>query len=314
TGKSFVLRNCPAKSVFASYLIRVRPDKTMVDPIYLSYYFRTQDYWDQITGAANGSTQPGVNASNLKQLKIPLLPLSEQKRITAILDKADAVRRKRQETIRLLDEFLRSVFLEMFGDPVRNEKGWEKSKIGELTKVETGSTPSRDIKEYYDNGNIPWVKTSEVQNNYIVKCEEYITEQALKETNCKVLPEDTILIAMYGQGQTRGRVGYMEIKGATNQACAAILPSELINSLFLYYQLRFRYMEIRNMGRGGNQPNLNLSMIKDFMILYPPITLQEKFTQIAEKVTKQQALFNKSLVKIENSFNSLMQKAFRGEL
>ena len=138
TGKSFLIRHLPRPSVFASYLIRVRPTDE-VDSKYLAYFFKSPQYWFQITAMAEGAAQPGVNSSKLKELEIPLPPLPEQKRIAAILDKADAIRRKRQQAIQLADDFLRAVFLDMFGDPVTNPKGWELKTLGELcTKITDG--------------------------------------------------------------------------------------------------------------------------------------------------------------------------------
>ena len=124
TGKSYLLNECPKGAVFASYLIRVRPRLTDVDPRYLAWYFQTPDYWRQITSSASGTAQPGVNATKLKSLSVPTPPLPEQRRIAGILDKADAVRRRRKEAIALTEELLRAAFLELFGDPVANPRGW----------------------------------------------------------------------------------------------------------------------------------------------------------------------------------------------
>src|SRR5690606_13733469 len=102
TGKSFLLRECPDRTVFASYLIRVRPDVGRVDPRYLAWFFQTPEYWRQITSSASGTAQPGVNTSKLKALEVPMLPpLAEQRRTTDILDKADAIHRKHREAITL---------------------------------------------------------------------------------------------------------------------------------------------------------------------------------------------------------------------
>jgi type I restriction enzyme, S subunit len=189
--------------------------------------------------------------------------LEEQKRIAAILDKADAIRRKRSLAIALTEELLRSTFLEMFGDPVTNPKGWKIDKIGEVTKVETGRTPSREKSSFY-GGDICWIKTTEVNGSVIYETEEKLTQEGLKASNCKIFPKDTLIVAMYGQGATRGRSAKLAIEASTNQACAAILPSNTIKTDYLWMYLKLSYHQLRNLGRGGNQPNLNLSMIRDF--------------------------------------------------
>ena len=117
----------------------------------------------------------------------------------------------------------------------------------------------------------------------ILSAEECITESAIRETNCKLFPIGTLLVAMYGQGKTRGKVGMLGIPAATNQACAAILPSSNISPDFLYAQLGLMYEHLRAMGRGGNQENLNLGMIKALEVVVPPTADVERFLSIRQR-------------------------------
>lgn len=262
----------------------------------------------------HGSTMKHITKGYFDNIEIPLPPIDTQRKIAAILDKAQELIDLRKAQIEKLDEFLRSVFLDMFGDPATNPKGWDLKPIGSIAQVQTGSTPSRDNSNYYSNGLIPWIKTGEVTGNMIFGAEEFINLKALDETNCKVFPQETILLAMYGQGQTRGRAGLLKLEAATNQACAAILPAKCLNSLYLFCQIRNRYDELRALGRGGNQPNLNLALVKGFEVLVPPLPLQHHFASIVEKTEQQRVLMQQSMTEMENNFSSLMQRAFRGEL
>lgn len=276
---------------------------------FLAYYINSINLEPYVTGSA----QPKLNKKNLDSIKIPLPPLEEQKRIAAILDKADSVRRKRQQAIDLADDFLRSVFLDMFGDPVTNPKGWEVKLIQQLCAVTSGSTPSRKNESYFV-GNIPWVKTTEVDGYEIFDTEEHISEEAIKETSCKLNPKGSIVLAMYGQGKTRGKVGILGVDAATNQACAVLKPSDKINMLYLYNYLRLSYDRLRALGQGGGQPNLNSGIVKNFEILVPPKEQQEHFVDVVTKVNK---LLKSSEVFAGDTiscFNSLSQKAFAGEL
>jgi type I restriction enzyme S subunit len=152
TGKSYLIDDCPPKSVFASYLIRVRPNNR-INPKYLFHYFQTSDYWKQISSRSTGTAQAGVNASKLASFQIPLPPLPEQKRIAEVLDKADALREKRHLALQKLDTLLQSVFLEMFGDPVKNPKGLPKTKISEIsTRITKGESPNWQGFGYEDSG------------------------------------------------------------------------------------------------------------------------------------------------------------------
>jgi type I restriction enzyme S subunit len=215
-------------------------------------------------------------------LPIALPDLTEQVEVLTVLDMADGLRRKRQEAIRLADEFLRAVFIDMFGDPAVNSKSLPKRRLEELCQVATGATPSRDRSDFF-GGPHPWVKTGEVDCPMILSAEENITDSAIRETNCKLFPPGTVLVAMYGQGKTRGKVGMLGIPAATNQACAAILPSASISHHFVYAQLSLMYEHLRAMGRGGNQENLNLGMIKSLEVLVPPKADVERYLLIRER-------------------------------
>ncbi len=203
----------------------------------------------------------------LREIKIPLPPQSTQLAIVSELDKINELIRLKKEQLKDFDNLAQSLFYEMFGDPAENEKGWEVKKLGDISSIGTGSTPNRKNKDFYKNGTYPWVKSTEVCNLPIYSVEEYITEEALKNSNCTLYPPNTILMAMYGQGKTRGQIGLLKIEACTNQAVAAIMPTkEVVDEIFLSQHLMLMYEHIRNMARGGNQANLNLSIVKSIQI------------------------------------------------
>jgi len=262
---------------------------------------------------ANGGAQPNISANAIEEIIIPLPSIEDQIRIADILTKSETLITQRKESILMLDELLKSIFLEMFGDPIRNEKGWGTLSLKEIVKVGTGGTPSRNRNDYY-GGNINWAKTTEVRGSYIVDTDEKITELAIKESNCKVYKEGTILLAMYGQGKTRGNVGFLKIAAATNQACAAIPPTENINQIFLFELLKNSYSYLRSLARGGNQENLNLDIVGKINIILPNTLLQTKFATVVLKIETLRTEYQKSLEELENMYGILSQKAFNGEL
>ena len=174
----------------------------------------------------------------------------------------------------------------MFGDFYTTL--FPKYRIGEKFELSSGSTPSRDNKLYWDSGTINWVKTTEVINKEITETEEKITKFALENTSLKLFPVNTILIAMYGQGQTRGRSAILKVESTSNQACGAIFPNKIDNPVFIWHQLMLRYSELRKLGRGGNQPNLNGQLIKNFELIIPPLSLQNEFADFVAQVDKSQ--------------------------
>lgn len=262
--------------------------------------------------AAMGQT---LNKQSLSVLQIPLPPtLDEQKRIAKLLSQCEGLIQKRKDSIDLLEELLRSTFLDMFGDPVRNEKGWKTEKLGQITKVGTGGTPSRKRESEYYGGEINWAKTTEVNGSYIYSTEETITKLAIEDSNCKIYPVGTILLAMYGQGKTRGNIGYLKIEAATNQACAAIPPSENINQVFLFVLLKQCYTYLRSLARGGNQENLNLNIVGNIDIILPEPNIQTKFEGIITQIESIKHRFRDSLKELKNLYGSIRQRAFKGEL
>ena len=260
---------------------------------------------------SHGIAQKGIYLKQLSQIPIPIPPLAEQERIVAELDCLSGVIEKKKRQLKELDAIAQSIFYEMFGDPITNEKGWEVKKLGDISLIGTGATPSRGNEGLYYDGNIPWVKTTEVQNCEIINTEECITQQAIEETNCKVYPPGTILMAMYGQGKTRGQIAKLKINAATNQACAAImLNEEMSNMNFVYELLLINYENIRALARGGNQANLNLKLVSSIPIILPPLSLQQAFASKIEAIEKQKELIKQSIKEVETLFNSRMDYYF----
>lgn len=275
---------------------------------YLFYFLRLKK--EYLNSLGRGATFKEISKSIVESITIPLPPKSTQLSIVSELDKINELIRLKKEQLKDYDNLAQSIFYEMFGDPVENDKGWEVKKLGEVCSVGTGSTPNRKNKEYYEHGIYPWVKSTEVCNLPIYSVEEFITEEALQNTNCGLYPKDSILMAMYGQGKTRGQVGLLKIEACTNQAVAAIVPSKKINSIFLYRHLMLMYEHIRDMARGGNQANLNLTIVRSIQILLPPLPLQHLFAQRIEQIERQKSAVQKSITDLETLLASRMQYWF----
>ena len=271
------------------------------------YWFIDTDFKKYVRGGA----LPTLDIKSLKDKPFPSIDKSTQLAIVSELDKINELIRLKKEQLKDFDNLAQSLFYEMFGDPVENEKGWEVKKLGEVCCIGTGSTPNRKNKEFYENGTYPWVKSTEVCNLPIYSVEEYITEEALKNSNCTLYPKNTILMAMYGQGKTRGQIGLLKIEACTNQAVAAIIPTkEVLDEIFLCQHLMLMYEHIRNMARGGNQANLNLSIVKSIQIFLPPLPLQHLFAQRIEQIEREKSEVQKSIQDLETLLASRMQYWF----
>lgn len=283
--------------------------KREIDNSFLYYsLLGKQSYFEK---NATGSTFKAISSKIVSNTTLSIPPLSTQLAIVSELDKINELIRLKKEQLKDFDNLAQSLFYEMFGDPAENEKGWEVKKLGDISSIGTGSTPNRKNKDFYKNGTYPWVKSTEVCNLPIYSVEEYITEEALKNSNCTLYPPNTILMAMYGQGKTRGQIGLLKIEACTNQAVAAIMPTkEVVDEIFLSQHLMLMYEHIRNMARGGNQANLNLSIVKSIQIFLPPLSLQRLFAQRIEQIEREKSEVQKSIQDLETLLASRMQYWF----
>jgi type I restriction enzyme S subunit len=192
----------------------------------------------------------------------------------------------------------------------QNAGEWESDSLGSLFDTSSGGTPDRTKEEYW-NGSIPWITTSLVGFNIITDAEEFITDAGLNNSSAKVFPEKTILIAMYGQGKTRGQVAMLGIKAATNQACAAILPREDIDPRFVFLNLGSRYEELRGLSNSGGQENLSQGLIQGLQFSYPKDADEQQ--RIADCLSSLDARITAETTKLETlktHKRGLMQQLF----
>ena len=221
----------------------------------------------------------------LKKVQIKYPNRDVQAEIVSILDKVSDIISKRTNELKILDDLIKARFVEMFGS-IHESTEYPYAAVKDLTDVISGGTPSRDKAEYWEGGTIPWVKTTELQNNIIVNVDEYITEAGLNGSSAKLVPVGTVLVAMYGQGKTRGMTAYLNIEACTNQACACILPSDRIDSMFMWKFFELSYEKLRSLAQGAGQPNLNGNMIKNFQVLVPPIEQQKEYVDFVRQIDK----------------------------
>jgi type I restriction enzyme S subunit len=161
-------------------------------------------------------------------------------------------------------------------------EGWVWCRLKDIARIGTGSTPLTSDSSYYAEGKIPWINSSTTNDPFVNSASNYITEKALKETNCTVYPIGTLIVAMYGEGKTRGQLSELNIEAATNQACAAIqlFLKERAFVDFIKYCIQNNYEKLRSESKGGNQPNLNLTIISNFLVPIPPFSEQGRIVSV----------------------------------
>ncbi|WP_151800785.1 restriction endonuclease subunit S [Acinetobacter junii] len=191
-------------------------------------------------------------------------------------------------------------------------KEWEIKTIGDIATVSSGGTPSRKEQAYW-NGDIPWVTTAEVQFKTILDSAEKITKEGLTNSSAKLFPINTILMAMYGQGKTRGQVAKLGIEASTNQACAAIILSSDYCVDYYYQFLIYQYENIRDMSNSGSQENLSGSIVKSIPVLVPPYFEQEKIAQILSTWDQAISATERLLENSQQQKKALMQQLLTGK-
>jgi type I restriction enzyme S subunit len=193
------------------------------------------------------------------------------------------------------------------------EEGWDIETLGDVAEISSGGTPSR-TNPYFWDGHIPWVSTSLIDFNIIYDTEEKITEDGLKKSSAKLFPKGSLLMAMYGQGKTRGKIAVLGIEASTNQACASIVTKPCLDSLFLFQNLSKRYEEIRELSNQGGQQNLSGTIIKGIKVCFPTLIEQKKIAAFFSLIDDRIATQNKIIDSLETLIKGLSEKLFAQKL
>ena len=298
---------------------------------------------------SNGINLPRVSPKIMEKLPFPLPPLNEQKRIA---EKVERLLAKIDEAKQLIEEvkesfelrraaILDKAFKGQLGTNDPNEmsmlettneikekdlipkeeqpyevpENWVWVRSGHVAKWGSGGTPSRKRLEYY-GGDIPWIKTGELNDGIVSASEETITEEGLQNSSAKIFPKGSIAIAMYGA--TIGKLGILGIDAATNQACAVGQPYDFLNSKYMFYYFLARRSDLIVLGKGGAQPNISQTIIKDFPFALPPLNEQKRIADKVDNLLSNLENEQELVLEVEEKLNllkqSILNKAFRGEL
>lgn len=325
-GKSALYNGFPEKLLHGMNLLCLRPKKEISNSIYLKHYLNSPYFKGLLPKISNQSVnQASFSAGNLKSLKIPLPSLIQQQKIANILDAADELRQNDKALLAKYDELAHSLFLDMFGDPVGNPKGWKVNKLKEIsTKIHSGNTPKGGSEVYVEEG-ITFFRSQNVWKNRLVYEDIAFIDQATHDKMMKSsLKHKDILMTKTGRINTEnsslGRaamyLGEDDEANVNGHVYLIRLKKGIINEFVLHILTTKEYRgHIRSVCVGGiDKRQLNKDHIENFPIINPPIELQNKFTEQLAIIEQQKAITQKSLIKSEELFNSLLQKAFKGEL
>jgi len=299
--------------IIGSTLARLRPKSDAIDGKYLYRFLQSQE--KEIKAQRTGATIPHVNGQGLRSLYIPKPPLSTQQKIAIILDEADALRRKDKALLGKYDELLQAVFYDMFGDPVKNEKGWEVRKLSDVCIKITDGT---HLSPKFTASGIPFLFVSNIVDNEITyKTNRYISENEYNELIKRTPVElgDVLLTTVGSYGNPA--LVKSEERFCFQRHIAYLKPNQdIIDPYFLFGILKSPMvkMQIEKKVRGVAQKTLNLFDLKNIEIFYPSSEVQKRFALIAQNFQTQKSQIIQQQTYSENLFLSLMQQAFKGEL
>lgn len=293
------------------------PKSNLLDAQYLYYWLKANKEYLQDLGV--GATFKEISKTVIANVEIPLPPINEQRRIASILDKADELRQKRQQAIEKLDQLLQATFIDMFGDPVSNPKGFKVAKLAEqVDLIQIGPFGTQLHQEDYIENGIPLINPSHIKNGKIIPNDKLTVSKSKHEELTQYhLRLNDVLLGRRGEMGRCAVVTEKEVGWLCGTGSLFIRPNrEKINPFFLELLLSSdsikKYLE--NVSQGQTMANLNKSIVGAIPLILPSIEIQNKFFIISEKIDKMKSEFKNAKNRANNLFESLQNQAFSGNL
>ena len=326
-GKVSIIKDNDPKGIISQALLTLRVNKDLILPEFLKYFFSSYEGYNSLVSRSTGSVQVNISKrAVIEQIPLKLPPLDIQQKIVYYLSLIDKKIETNEKINKNLEDIAKAIYRYHFIDlkpyalgcsikptPIGGvPKDWSVQTIGEFVDdMKNGGTPKRSESDYWENGTVPWLKTGEINNNIIIKSEEHITELGLKNSSAKLLPINSIIMALYGKG-TAARIGLLKLEATTNQACCAMICNDFNKTLFLYLFLLFNQKEIENLASGSVQQNLSKDLIANLEIVVPPTYIIENlpFKEIYDEIANNYF----EIEYLTNLRDTLLPKLMAGEI
>lgn len=293
-------------------ILRTKPAELL--PEFLCCFIKSIGFTDQVKTFSSGTAQPQLPITVLKKIKIPIPPLEEQKRIVEILDRAESLRAMRRQSIEQLNTLTQAIFVEMFGNPIENEKGWALEKLGQIASVERGKfTPRPRNDPSYYGGNFPFIQTGDISSSFgrLNTWSQTLNEKGIAVS--RSFPIGSIVIAIVGANI--GITAILDVEIYCPDSVVGIQVNTKKASIeYIERILRFWKHIFVAQAPETARANINLETLRPLEIPIPPIDLQQKFTQRVNAIEQLKTTHQKSLTELDALFASLQHRAFRGEL
>jgi len=298
-------------------------NETKINLLFLYFFVNNENYWHK-----SGSGQPFISIGVAQKQKLPLPPLPEQQKMAAVLSAVQEAKEKTHAVIDATKALKKSMMKHLFTyGPVSPEEAanvplketeigkvpedWEVVRLGDIAETYSGGTPRRDHKEYFE-GKIGWLKSGELNDNYIYSTQELISEEGLRKSSAQYVESNTLLIALYGA--TAGKVGLAKRKFTINQAICAVRPNNKFWTEFYFYYFQTIRDKLLSMRFGCAQPNLNQQIVKNTILPLPPLHVQQKIASILSAIDEKIQAEEAKEKALEDLFRSLLSNLMSGKI
>ena len=297
-------QNCE-DNVLVSPLYTVFRCSEDLDQEYLKMFLKS-DYGLQLINLnVSGSVRNNLKFDVLKKFDLKIGDVEEQKEVVLELNRIIKAIEVEKKQISLYEELVKSRFVEMF------EGKYPTVKLGTVIDTTSGGTPLKSKTEYYDNGTIPWLTSGEVNAGIITSSKNFITEAGMKNSSAKLIPANSVVVAMYGA--TAGVTGLLRIETTTNQAVCSLLPNDNYIPEYLYHAVSSKKEWMISQCKGGGQPNISQTIIKDLDLVDAPIDKQISFSDFATQVDKSKFVCQERIALYNELLNKKMDEYFNPE-
>ena len=288
-------------------------DSKVIDPDFLELCLHSPQSMQYYKNKLRGTTarRRSIPVSDLEALKIRLPDMQTQHEIVAIIKKAEAIIVDRQEQLDYFEQLVKSRFVELFGDPLNNDKGWQKVLITEVCHaIFGGGTPSKSHPEYF-TGSIPWVSPKDMKSSLINGSIDHITEEAIAHSTTNLVPANSVLMVIRsGILKHTLPVAINGLPVTINQDMKAFVPNDMVKTAFLMYYFKAIENDVLSGVRGVTADNIDFKAFQKRTIIVPPLVLQDQFSAFVKQVDKSKLAVQKSLDELETLKKSLMQQYF----
>lgn len=302
----------------------LRPDPSLIDPDFLFLSVSADSFVTAVSALQSGASYPAVRDRDVWGQEIWVPALNTQRDIASTLMMIrEAIRLERMAEAtagQLKATAMRELFTRgLWGEAQRESslgpipESWRVERLERVARLATGTTPSTAHTDYFV-GTTPFFRTAEITNCRLAKSSSFVSDEAIADYSLKVFPKGTILMAMYGQGKTRGQVGLLECAAATTQNAGAIQPNQGIDSAYLWHYLLHCYERLRATGSLGHLSHLNLGYLREFEVPIPTETEQQEIAVILDAIDQKVELHKQKRLVLDALFQSLLHKLMTGEI